>query len=100
MSKTKTKCNQPFTNGKPTLLGRGSLLQTCQGAERTQCIAIAEVCGWDKCAIYLLQLLSNGALALIHCPNDGQRYQKYCDSMNTGSILWVGVVLGRVAMRT
>ena len=41
------------------------------------------LCGWDKCAIYLSQLLSNGALALIHCTNDGQPYQKDWHSMNT-----------------
>ena len=52
---------------------------------------MAELCGWDKCAIYLLQLLSNGALALIHCVNDGQLYQKDVDSMNTASVLRVGL---------
>ena len=52
---------------------------------------MAELCGWDKCAIYLPQLLSNGTLALIHCVNDGQLYQKDVDSMNTASVLRVGL---------
>ena len=45
------------------------------------------LCGWSNGAIYLLQLLSNGALPLIHCVNDGQSYQKDCNSMNTGAVL-------------